>query len=264
MTGIETGYEGVILDLDGTVYRGDQLIEGADRSVRLLRESGVDVLFLTNKPIARRTDYSEKLSRLGIPTTPEDVVNSGWVTARYIKTHYPDREAFVIGEPPLVEELRAAGVETTTTSPGEALVVSMDREFTYEQLDLALRTLRDGGPFLATNPDRTCPTEGGVIPDAAGMIGAVEGVTGRSVDEVLGKPSATMAETAVEQLGVAPADCLVIGDRVETDIVMGERAGMTTALVLSGVTDRDGIECAAVTPDYVLESLADIEEVFPG
>jgi len=264
MTEIGTGYEAVILDLDGTVYRGDQLVEGADRSVRLLRESGIDVLFLTNKTIARRTDYSEKLTRLGVPTTPEDVINSGWVTAQYVRTHYPDREAFVIGEPPLIEELRAAGIETTTTSPGESLVVSMDREFTYEQLDLALRTLRDGGPFLATNPDRTCPTEDGAIPDAAGMIGAVEGVTGRSVDEVLGKPSATMMETAIEELGVAPADCLVVGDRIETDIAMGERAGMTTALVLSGVTDRDGIGRAAVTPDYVLESLADIEEVFAG
>jgi arabinose operon protein AraL len=136
----------------------------------------------------------------------------------------------------------------------------MDREFDYEALGLALRTLEDGGPFVATNPDRTCPTETGAIPDAAGMIGAIEGVTGRSVDEVLGKPSPTMVETALDRVGVEPAECLMVGDRIETDIRMGERAGMTTVLVLSGVTDRETLRDSEVDPDYVLESLAELGE----
>lgn len=257
----DSGYEAAILDLDGTVYRGDRLVEGADRSVDRLRKSGTEVLFLTNKAIARRSDYSEKLTKLGIAADVDDVINSGWVTARYAAKEYPDRTAFVIGETPLVEELRSAGVETTTTTIGDLLVVSMDREFTYEKLDLALRTLDEEVPFLATNPDRTCPTENGAIPDAAGMIGAVERVTDRTVDAMLGKPSATMLETALSEVGSDPADCLVVGDRLETDIVMGERAGMTTVLVLSGVTDRENVETADVSPDYVLDSLADIETV---
>ena len=262
MTGPE--YEAAILDLDGTVYRGGQLLDGAARSVDLLRQSGTTVLFLTNKAIARRRDYSEKLTKLGIAADIDDVINSGWVTARYAAKTYPDRTAFVIGETPLVEELQSAGLETTRTTPGNLLVVSMDREFTYEKLDLALQTLEDDVPFLATNPDRTCPTENGAIPDAAGMIGAVEGVTDRTVDAMLGKPSATMLETALSEVGSDPADCLVIGDRLETDILMGERAGMTTALVLSGVTDRENVETAEVSPDYVLESLSDIETVLSG
>lgn len=257
-------YGAAILDLDGTVYRGDRLVDGADAAVSLLRQAGTDVLFLTNKAIARRDDYSEKLTRLGIPTATDDIVNSGWVTARYVAEHYPDREALVIGEAPLVAELRTAGIETTTTSPGDLLVVSMDREFTYEKLSLAHRTLDDGTPFLATNPDRTCPTENGSIPDAAAMIGAIEGTTGRSVDEILGKPSPTMLEMALDRLDVDPTDCLMVGDRLETDIEMGERAGMTTALVLSGVTDRAAATEAAVSPDYVLESLAGIEPVLDG
>ncbi|MFB6183329.1 MAG: HAD-IIA family hydrolase [Haloarculaceae archaeon] len=259
MTG--NSFEAAILDLDGTVYRGDNIIEGADRSIDELREAVSEVLFLTNKAIARRRDYSEKLRRLGIPADADDIVNSGWVTARYVSEEYPETEAFVVGETALVEELQEAGVETTTDSPGDLLVVSMDRNFSYDALDLALRTVEEETPFLATNPDRTCPTESGAIPDAAGMIGAVEGVTGRTVDEVLGKPSPIMIRTALDEVGVAPEACLMVGDRIETDILMGERAGMTTALVLSGVTDRDDVADVDVTPDHVLESLADLDEL---
>lgn len=257
----ESGYEAAILDLDGTVYRGDRLIDGADRSIHRLREEGTQVLFLTNKAIARRSDYSQKLTKLDVPADIGDVINSGWVTARYVADKHPDREALVIGETPLVEELQGAGIETTTTTPGELLVVSMDREFTYGKLDLALQTLEEGIPFLATNPDRTCPTENGAIPDAAGMIGAVEGITDRSVDAVLGKPSVTMLETALSEVESDPADCLMVGDRLETDIEMGERAGMTTVLVLSGVTDRETVADSPITPDYVLDSIADIGTV---
>jgi len=257
-----TGYEAAVLDLDGTVYLGDRLIPGVDAGIRRLRASVGPVRFLTNKAIARRRDYSEKLGRFGIDAERRHVINSGWVTAQYVSDRYPGSEAFVVGERPLVDEFHDAGVDTTTDAPGDLVVASMDREFDYEDLDVALRTLRGGdAPFLATNPDRTCPTESGAVPDAAGMIGAIEGVTGRTVDEVLGKPSARMVELTLEEVGVDPADCLMVGDRIETDILMGERAGMTTVLVLSGVTDREMIPEAAADPDYVLESLAEIEDV---
>jgi arabinose operon protein AraL len=256
------GYEAAVLDLDGTVYLGDSLVPGVDAAIERLRDVVGPVRFLTNKTIARRRDYSEKLTRLGIGADRRHVVNSGWVTAQYVSDQYPDAEAFVVGEAPLVEELRDAGVDTTTDAPGDLVVASMDREFDYDDVDTALRTL-DGGdaPFLATNPDRTCPTESGPIPDAAGMIGAIEGVTGRTVDEVLGKPSPRMIETTLSEVGVDPTECLMIGDRIGTDILLGERAGMTTVLVLSGVTDRESIPDASADPDYVLESLAGIGDV---
>ncbi|WP_336025525.1 HAD-IIA family hydrolase [Halobellus salinisoli] len=256
-------YEAAILDLDGTVYLGDALVPGAAESVETLRERLRTVLFLTNKAISRRRDYSEKLRRLGIDASVDDVVNSGWVTAQYIREHYPNAEAYVVGESPLVAEFHDAGV-ATTDAPGDLLVASMDREFDYEKLDIAMRTLANDAPFLATNPDRTCPTADGEIPDAAGMIGAIEGVTGRTVDEILGKPSPKMIETALEVVGVEPESCLMVGDRIETDIRMGERAGMTTVLVLSGVTDRETIADVDVEPDYVLDSIADIDEVLDG
>jgi arabinose operon protein AraL len=232
-----------IIDLDGTVYRGDRLVPGADEGIE------------------RRADYSEKLTQIGVPADRDDVINSGWVTARHVAEHHPDAEVFVVGERPLVEELQRAGVHTTREAPGDVLVVSMDREFDYRKLELALRTVEDGAPFLATNPDRTCPTEDGAIPDAAGMIGAVEGVSGREPDAVLGKHAETMVETAVDSLGVPPEACLMIGDRLATDIAMGERAGMRTVLVRSGVTSEAALADAAVEPDHVLNSLADVGEV---
>jgi arabinose operon protein AraL len=254
-------YEAAFVDLDGTVYRGDRLISGADRGIRTLRTAGIEVLFLSNKAIERRGDYVEKLAALGVEATRDRVINSGWVTARYVADRYPDREAFVIGEDPLLEEFDEAGVDATRDSPGDLLVASMDREFTYEKLTLALMTLENDTPFLATNPDRTCPTEDGAVPDAAGMIAAVEGVTDREVDTVVGKPSETMVETALEAVGAEAAECLVVGDRLETDIRMGERAGMTTVLVLSGVTDRVALDEAEVQPDYVVETLGDVADV---
>jgi len=254
-------YEAAFVDLDGTVYRGDSLVEGADSGVETLRAANVDVLFVSNKAIERRADYVRKLTDLGLEVSRDRVVNSGWVTAVYVADRYPEVEAFVVGEDPLITEFETAGIAVARDSPGDLLVVSMDRSFTYEKLDLAMRTLDDGAPFLATNPDRTCPTESGAIPDAAGMIGAVEGVTGREPDAVLGKPSETMVETALATVDADPEECLVVGDRLETDILMGERAGMTTVLVLSGVTDRETLAASDVQPDHVLESLGDIASV---
>ena len=193
------GYEAAVLDLDGTVYLGDDLIPGVDTAIRRLRAEVGPVRFLTNKAVARRRDYSEKLRRLGIDTDRSDVMNSGWVTAQYVSEQYPESKAFVIGEAPLLEEFRNAGVETTTDTPGDLVVASMDRGFEYDDLHVALQTLDEEVPFLATHPDRTCPTESGSIPDAAGMIGAIEGVTGRTVDEVLGKPSPRMIETTLDE-----------------------------------------------------------------
>lgn len=256
-------YEGAIIDLDGTVYRGDALVPGAARGVKMLRERGIEVLFVSNKAIERREEYSKKLSRLGIPADPGDVITSATVTADYLVTNFPDRASFVVGERALEDELREAGL-VVTDDPGDAdaVVASMDREFDYETLTDAMLAMEGAEAFIATNPDRTCPVEAGEIPDAAGMIGAIEGVTGRSLDRVMGKPSQVTIDAATRRLGVDPADCLLIGDRLETDIEMGVRAGMTTVLVLSGVTSKEDLGDADVTPEFVLDSLGSVEEIF--
>lgn len=258
-------FQGAIVDLDGTVYRGGRLVDGAKDGVQYLRDRGMRILFLTNKPIHRRRAYLQKLDSLGIQASRDDVVTSASTTAEYLAATQPDSPAFVIGEDPLVDELERAGLRVTG-DPDEAkvLVASLDRQFDYRKLSHALDALDDETDFIATNPDRTCPVEDGEIPDTAGMIGAIEGVTGRPTDRVIGKPSPITVETATSRIGVDPSQCLMIGDRVETDIAMGERAGMTTVLVLSGVTDRKAVQTAEYDPDYVIESLGDIRKIIGG
>lgn len=255
---------GAILDLDGTVYRGDALLSGADDAVSTLRERGVSVLFVSNKPIDRRERYAGKLDRLGVPCEPTDVITSATVTADFLARNYPESVCYVVGEEPLREQLRDAGI-AVTDDPDEttAIVASMDREFDYATLSDALDAMDDETLFVATNPDRTCPVADGEIPDAAGMVGAIGAVTGRELDRVMGKPSGTMLNTAVTKLGLDPAECLLVGDRLETDIEMGNRVGMTTVLVLTGVTDRADLDEASTQPDYVIDSLGAIEEILP-
>lgn len=254
--------EGALVDLDGTVYLGGDLIPGARNAIQTLRERGVSVLFLSNNTTKRRGDYVEKLDKLGIPATIDDILNSASVTASYLADHHPTDAIFVVGEEPLREELRGAGL-AVTDRPEEADVVlaSMDREFDYDTLTASIRAIGPDTAFLATNPDRTCPTERGEIPDCGAITGAIEGGSGGTLDRVLGKPAQTTVDAATDAIGVDASRCLMIGDRLETDIRMGNRAGMTTVLTLTGVTDRATLERTDEQPDYVIVSLAEIGTV---
>lgn len=253
---------GAFVDLDGTVYRGRRTVPGAADGIRSLRDRGITVYFLSNKPIDRREEYAEKLTDLGIPADASEVLTSASVTGEFLASTYPDARPLVVGEEALVRELEDAGLRPTD-DPDEAgvVVASMDREFTYEKLHRAMDAIDGGALFVATNPDRTCPVESGEIPDAAGMIGAIRGVTDADLDHLVGKPSEIMLEAALERLGHAAEDCLLIGDRLETDIAMGERAGMTTVLVRTGVTDDRALAASEHEPDHVIESLGEIEGV---
>jgi arabinose operon protein AraL len=184
------GYQGYLFDLDGTIYLGEALLPGAKALVAGLRDAGRRVAFLSNKPLDSRAAYAAKLDRLGIPATADDVINSSFVLARYLARESPGARCFVIGEPPLQAELAAAGLAVHDGPEVDWVVVAFDRTFDYRKLDVALQAVtRHRARLVGTNPDRTCPVEGGEIPDAAGMIGAVEGVTGRRVDPIVGKPS---------------------------------------------------------------------------
>jgi HAD superfamily hydrolase (TIGR01450 family) len=253
-------YAGFVLDLDGTVYLGERLIPGADRAITALRAAGRRVVFLSNKPIESRDAYAAKLGRLGIPTDSEDVINSSLVLAEYLARETPGASVVAIAEPPLIAELQRAGI-VVTDRPERArwVVISFDRTFDYAKLDLAFRAVRCGAEPIATNPDRTCPVDGGEVPDCAAMIGALEGCTGRTVELIVGKPSPIMARAALDRLGLPAEACLMVGDRPETDVRMGAAAGMDTALVLTGVTDADRLPAGRDRPTYVLGSVAELE-----
>jgi arabinose operon protein AraL len=261
-------FKGFIFDLDGTVYRSDQLIPGAEGVIRLLRENKRKVIFLSNKPIQTREDYASKLTRLGIPTQPEDVINSTFVMTNYLKKIVPQARLFVVGETPFIEELKRAGFKITDEAKEiEYVVVAFDRTFDYGKLNIAFQAIKLGAHFVATNPDRTCPVEGGEIPDCAGMIAAIEAVTGKKVEIVVGKPSPIMIQAALEVMGLMPEDCILIGDRLETDIKMGKESGIATGIVLTGVTDEKMLEASkhtSIQPDFVFESIADVENLLIG
>ena len=174
----------------------------------------------------------------------------------------------MVGEPPLLAELAAFGLQITNgTQHGEEadfVVAAFDRTFDYGKLNTAFQAIRQGARFVATagrSPpaDRTCPVEGGEIPDAAAVIGAIEGCTGKEVELVAGKPSSLIIEAGLARMGgLLPEQCLVVGDRLETDVVMAQRAGAVSAVVLTGVTRREHLSHSSIRPDYVLESVADI------
>jgi len=252
-------FSGYIFDLDGTIYRGEGLIRGARETIEKLKSLSKRIVYLSNKPIQTREDYAAKLTRLGIPTKPTEVINSSLVMARWLSRQAPGTAIFVIGELPLIDELRREGFRLTE-DPEEVqyVIVSFDRNFDYRKLNIALQAIKSGAHFVATNPDRTCPVEGEEIPDCAAMIGAVEGATGKKVEAIVGKPSDIMIEVAVEAMGLRPQDCLLVGDRLETDMVMGKKAGMATALVLTGVTTREALRQSSIQPDYVWESVAEM------
>jgi HAD superfamily hydrolase (TIGR01450 family) len=256
---IRLPHRGWLFDLDGTVYLGDALIPGAAETLAALRADGRRVAFLSNKPLQTRADYAAKLTRLGVPAAAEDVVNSSLVLARHLATLDPGAPVFVIGERPLLDELSAHGFEVRPDARVRWVVIAFDRAFDYVKLNTALQAVRGGARLIATNPDRTCPIEGGTeIPDCAGMIAAVEAVTGQTVEVTVGKPSPIMLEAALARLGVPAAESVIVGDRIETDIVMGKRLGLATVLVLSGVTRAGDPRVAEMAPDLVLPSIRDL------
>lgn len=262
--------EGFIFDLDGTIYLGDALLPGAGETLIQIRQMGKKVLFISNKPLEPRETYAAKLSRLGIPTSPKAVITSGFVLARVLADRFLDLNYYVIGEENLKNELRGQGLmileelweqdERQVIRPADidAVVVAFDRTLDYRKLNTGYQALRDGASFFATNPDKTCPMPGGDIPDAGATIAYLEYLTHRKPELIAGKPSPLMVQVAMEMLSLPPEKCLMIGDRLETDIRMGKLAGVFTAAVTTGATTRDEAETNDQKPDWIFDSIAEI------
>jgi phosphoglycolate/pyridoxal phosphate phosphatase family enzyme len=252
-------YDAYIFDLDGTIYLGDSLLPTVYDTITTLRGLGRRTVFLSNNPTQTRFDYADKLTRLGLLTPPEDVINSSVVMVDFLRRNMPGARLFVVGEPPLQDELRSAGFELIEEARRiDAVIASFDRTFVYRKLQIAFDAIRAGARFFATNADRYCPVPGGGEPDAAAIIAAIEACTNTKIEAVVGKPSPYMVEAILGLLDLSPDRCLMSGDRLETDVKMGLDAGMATALALTGATDQAMLAASSIHPTYVLHRLADL------
>ncbi|MCR8658824.1 HAD-IIA family hydrolase [Paenibacillus endoradicis] len=248
---------GFIIDLDGTVYTGQQDIPGAINGLRKLQQHNIPFLFLSNRGNYSRAMCQEKLAIMGIQVDAEQIVLSSTVTARYLREHYPQDAIWTLGDAGLAEELRSHKL-VIAEKPEQAkwLVITLHESLTYEDLNMAFRAVRGGAQIIATNEDRMFPTEAGDCIDVAGMIGAIVYATGVEVTKVMGKPSTIMADTALSILGLPASECMVVGDSIASDVMLGKLHGIATALVLTGSTTAEDIEQSEIKPDIVVGSLA--------
>jgi 4-nitrophenyl phosphatase len=239
-------YAAYVFDLDGTIYLGDDLLPGAARLVAALRDRGAAVRFVSNNPTRDPRQYAAKLTGLCVPATGEEIVTTTVTTTRWLREHRPGAVVFPIGEAALVDALAAAGIRMSD-DPAEIDVVvsSYDRAFDYRKLQIAFDAIwfHRRAELVATNPDRFCPLPGGRgEPDCAAVTAAIEACTGTACVATLGKPDRAILDAALTGLDVSPEECLVVGDRLETDIRMGLSAGMPTALVLTGDTRPEALD----------------------
>ena len=252
-------YDAYIFDLDGTVYLGDALLPNAQRAITTIRSAGKRTVFLSNNPTHTRFEYSRKLTWLGLPTPPEDIINSSVVMVNFLQHTLPQARLFVCGEQPLIDDLRRGGFSfSDNPSEIDAVIASFDRTFVYSKLQIAFDAIRAGARLFATNADRYCPVPGGGQPDAASIIAAIEACTNTTCAAVVGKPSIHMTTAILNLLQMPPNRCIMTGDRLETDVQMGLNAGMAAALTLTGATSLQDAETSAVKPHFMLNDLGDL------
>ena len=248
-------YDVYLLDVDGVLVRDSEPIGGAAAALADLNDAG-RVLLLTNNSTRSRTQHAERLVRLGFGVRVDQVLSSSYLAAEYLRDTHDLASVWVIGEDGLRDELVAAGHRLADRPEvADAVVVGMDRQITYDAIADGLRALRSGARFVAVNEDATFPTPNGVQPGAGAMVGALRGM-GFSPGVVIGKPSPIAFDIALRRLDVAPERVVMIGDRLETDILGGRDAGLDTAFVLSGISTREEMDGLGIRPTWIAEDLA--------
>ncbi len=251
---------GLILDLDGTLCRGEQTIPGAPQAVARLRQAGLRVVFLSNT-LDPPDLYARRLARLGIPATAQDIIQPVIVLRQYLRRELPSATLFAIAQPYLRQQLEPEFSFSEDPEQIQAVVASYDPQFDYHKLTVGFRALRRGARFLATNIDATCPLPDGEYPDAAAVIAALEACSGRRMELNLGKPSPFMLQAALRRLGEEKEATLLVGDRLETDIRMAREGGLPSVLVLTGVTRREDLENSPFQPEAVIESMTQLPDL---
>jgi NagD protein len=246
-----------LIDMDGVIVSGNQLIPGADGFIERLHQRTIKFLILTNNPVYTPVDLQHRLQRLGVDVTVDHFYTSALATASFLKAQIPNGSAFVVGESGLTEALHQVGYVLTDCEP-DYVVLGETVSYSYAHITQAVRLIKKGARFVATNPDASGPGDGGVVPACGAVAALIQAATGVA-PYFIGKPNPLMMRTALRYLNEHSENAVMIGDRMDTDIRTGLESGMDTVLVLSGVTTREMIARYPYRPTRVANSVADLE-----
>jgi len=254
-----------LIDVDGVLYVGRRPMPGAAEFIRHLREEGIPFLLLTNNSTRTPAQYVAKLLRMGIEVEEEHIFTSAQATALYLEEEAPGATVYVIGMEGLRQALMDKGFRLVEKADGvDFVVVGMDIRLTYEKLRQATLAIRRGARFIGTNPDKTFPAEEGIVPGNGAILAALEAASGVA-PTIIGKPERAIFELALKRLGTSPPETAVVGDRLDTDVLGGQRAGLVTILILSGITTPDDLRRSPIRPHFVFQNLKRLlEEMAPA
>jgi 4-nitrophenyl phosphatase len=251
----------LIIDMDGVLYRGNEALPGTSDFVEFLRKHDIGFVLATNNSTRTPEQFVDRLARMGVAVRVDEVLTSAQATAGYLAgIAPPGTRVFVVGQDGLWTALGEAGF-CLVERDAEFVVAGMDFAVCYERLAQATLQIRAGARFIGTNPDRTFPSERGIVPGAGSLLAFLEAATGTK-PIVIGKPETAMMEQALARMRAQPATTAILGDRLETDILAGRRAGLMTLLVLSGVTDRASLAASEIQPDQVFEHVTHLLAVW--
>lgn len=245
------------LDMDGTVYLGEQWIEGAKEFLKRIEESGRGYVFLTNNSSKNVWVYTEKLERMGLTVTQDKIVTSGQATICYLKKNFLGKRVFLLGNPMLSDEFEKEGILLEDNAP-EVVVTAFDTTLDYKKMCRVCDFVRAGLPYIATHPDYNCPTETGFIPDIGAIHAFVYASAFRYPDRIIGKPNGDIMDYMIERIGVGREKVAMVGDRLYTDIAAGRNNGLKSILVLSGEASLEDAENAEVKPHLIFDSVREM------
>lgn len=254
-------FKAYLIDLDGCVYRGDDMIPGADEAIKALRKRGRAVLFLTNNSTGTPHQYSEKLRGFGIDSRPEDIMTSSTAIAIYLRG-LERGGVYVLGEEALKEAVAKEGFQILSEADAtraKYVISGLDRKFNYQKLSAACSAIFNGARYIASNADPTLPTKDGMLPGAGAIVSAISKTTGVK-PKIVGKPSKMIIDLALARIGARHSEAAIVGDSLAMDVAAGRKAGIYTILVLTGVSRGKDIGAGVLKPDLVLKGIKDITE----
>ncbi len=252
---------GLVIDMDGVLWRGDEAIPGLERFIETLRRRNIRFVLATNNNTQTPANFAAKATRLGARVSTDEVLTATTATIHYLRQRYPvGTRLYAIGEKALKEQLEAAGY-VLSSHGASAVIAALDRNLTYNMIKDATLLIRSGAEYIGANPDVVYPTPEGLVPGSGMVLAALQATTG-CAPLIIGKPEPWMFQIALERMGLPATVCASLGDRLDTDIAGGLRAGLKTILVLSGVTSSDERATSPTQPDWVFSSIAELANAF--